>query len=90
MIRVTIEIWPAGYKARAREIALMEIANISDLAPVSDYAIRASCVANPISGQPACNVRGTIKGQSRKNSIFDLLAKAAVLAARSQKRKTTI
>jgi hypothetical protein len=49
-----------------------------------------NAVANPISGQPARTVLETIKGHSRKKSIWALLAKAAVLAARSQKRRTAI
>lgn len=48
MIRVTVELWPGGREARAREIARMDIANISDLAQTSDYGIRASSVANPV------------------------------------------
>jgi hypothetical protein len=82
MIRVTIEIWPGGSKVRAREIARMDIGNISDLAAISSYEIRASSVANPLSRNPvAFSARGTIAGHRRKDSIWALVAKATAWAA---------
>jgi hypothetical protein len=87
LIRVTIEIWPGGCKARAHEVARMDIANISELAPISDYAIWASSGAHRPSGKPAFEARGIIEGHRRKDSIWALVAKAtgwaAALAARS-------
>lgn len=81
MIRITIEIWPSGSEARAREIARMDIANISDLAPMSDYEVWASSIGNPLSGTPAFVARGTIEGHTRKDSIWALVAKATGWAA---------
>lgn len=37
MLRVTIELWPAGFRSEARTIAVADISNTSDLADVSDY-----------------------------------------------------
>ena len=48
MLRVTIEIWPGGDKARARAIAIASVANISELAEVSDYAVSVTEGENPI------------------------------------------
>ena len=83
MIRVTVELWPGGREARAREIARMDIANVSDLAQTSDYGFRASSVANQLSGQPALVVRGTVEGHRRDQSIWALIAKTAGRVAAS-------
>ena len=85
MIRVSIEFWPNGREERAREIARMNIGNISDLAPVSDYEIWASSDANPL-GQPALVVSGIVVTHRRKDSIWALVAKAAGRVAESAKK----
>ena len=47
MIRVIVEILPNGSEARAREVARMNIGNVSDHAAVSEYEIWASNKAHP-------------------------------------------
>lgn len=37
MIYVSIQIWPGGDRARAREIASAQMSNVSGLADVSEY-----------------------------------------------------
>lgn len=37
MLVVTIEVWPGGNPIRKRNIGLLTLANISELADVSDY-----------------------------------------------------
>ena len=86
MIRVTIKIWPGGCEARAREVARMNIANISDLAAVSDYEIWASSDAHRPSGQPAFEASGKVVSHKRKDSIWVLVAKAASWVAASTER----
>lgn len=39
MIRCTIELLPGGDESRARVIGCVEIANVSNLAPVSNYSV---------------------------------------------------
>lgn len=39
MLVVKLELHPGGDASRAREIGRMEIANVSELAPVSDYRV---------------------------------------------------
>jgi len=39
MMRVTVEIWPGGNSLRPRQLAVINIANASRLATVSDYAV---------------------------------------------------
>lgn len=41
MMRVTVEIWPGGDPTESREMVCMDISNISELAPVSDYVVEA-------------------------------------------------
>jgi hypothetical protein len=42
MIVVKVYLWPGGDRTRERELASAEIANISDLAPASTYAVLAA------------------------------------------------
>jgi hypothetical protein len=82
LIHVVIEIWPNGSQTRRREIARMDIGNISDLATVSSYAVEAKSVPNPLAADPvAFSARGTVDGHRRDDSIWALLAKATAWAA---------
>ena len=85
MIRVTIEIWPGGDSARAIEIARMNVANVSNLAPDSTYEIWASSEANKF-GQPAFEASGKVITHRRKDSIWALLAKATSWVAASAEK----
>jgi hypothetical protein len=38
MLVVRVELWPGGYELGKKEIATMKLANVSNLADVSDYA----------------------------------------------------
>ncbi len=40
MLRVTVELLPAGDGSRRRKLATVDIANVSGLAPISDYEVR--------------------------------------------------
>ena len=40
MLVVKVEIWPGGEKAARRTLGQLQIWNVSDLAPVSDYKVR--------------------------------------------------
>jgi hypothetical protein len=75
MIRITVEIWPGGDATRAREIARMNIANVSNFAPDSTYEIWASSDANKF-GQPAFEASGMTVHHTREDSIWMLVAKA--------------
>ena len=80
MIRVCIELHPGGDATRAREIARLDIANISNLAPLSDYAIRAKDIGG-WSGKPAFEASGLTVSHQRRDSIWSLLAVAAARVA---------
>lgn len=52
MLKVTVEIVPAGAEAFRRTIGSMTIGNISHLADVSDYRVSVAEAANPLAGLP--------------------------------------
>jgi hypothetical protein len=77
MIHVVIEIWPHGIETRKREIARMDLGNISEFSAVSSYVVQASSAPNPLAKHPtAFSARGVIEGHRRDDSIWILLAKA--------------
>ena len=77
MLVVTVDLVPGGYERRRRTIGFMQIANVSDLADVSDYAVDATESANPLTGKPPRNATCTVLAYDRKQSIWALLAKAS-------------
>jgi hypothetical protein len=60
-----------------RTIASMSIANISDLAEVSDYRVEAMEGRNPLTGSAPCSFRCVVRGHHRAQSIWALLVKAS-------------
>jgi hypothetical protein len=81
MLRVTVEIWPGGDKTRARAIAIANVANLSDLADVSHYAVSVSEGLNPITNTRPWSLHGHIFQHNRKASVWALIAKVAIWAA---------
>ena len=81
MLRVTVEIWPGGDKTHARSLAIANVANVSDLANVSDYAVSVSEGYNPVTNTPPWSQRGQIYEHDRRTSVWALIAKVAVWAA---------
>jgi hypothetical protein len=86
MIRVTVELWPGGSNARAREIARMNIGSISDRAQAVDYEIWASSDTHAPTGQPAFEASGKVVKHKRNDSIWALLTKATAWVAASAKK----
>lgn len=82
MLRVIVEIWPGGDKARARTLAIANVANVSDLAEVSDYAVSVSEGHNPVTNIPAWSQHGHVFQHDRKTSVWKLIAKVASWAAK--------
>jgi len=77
MLVITVDLVPGGYEPMRRTIAAMKIANISDLADISDYQIVANETSNPLSSTPPRTVRCLIQGHSRRQSVWALIAKAS-------------
>lgn len=76
MLVVKVEIWPGGNEAAAREIGRMEMANISDLAAVSDYSVQIVQAATPRLGVPAFNEQVTVEGHARRDGPWRLVKRA--------------
>jgi hypothetical protein len=81
MLRVTIELWPGGFRSQARVIATADIANISELADLSDYAVSATEGQNPIAKTHPWSGQGEVLQHDRKASVWGLVAKVASWAA---------
>jgi hypothetical protein len=81
MLRVTVVLVPNGNERRSETIARMTIANISNLADVSDYEFSAHERANPVAGTPARETAGTVRHHDRRQSVWSLVGKAALGAA---------
>jgi hypothetical protein len=54
MLRVTVELWQGGDETRARPLAIANVANVSHLADVSDYAVNVSEGYNPLTATRPC------------------------------------
>jgi hypothetical protein len=77
MLRIIVELVPGGYEPAKRELARAELGNVSDLAAVSNYVIRASEGANPLAGTPAWQRTGKIENHQRNRSVWALVERAA-------------
>lgn len=81
MIVVKVYHWPDSDPANAVEIASADIANISDLAPASTYAVLAAERGSIITGLPTQSVGFEIHNHIRRQSVWALVEKVAALAA---------
>ena len=81
MLRITVEIWPGGDKTRACAIATANVANVSDLANVSDYAVSVTEGHNPVTNTPPWTRSGKVFQHDRRTSVWTLVAKVATWAA---------
>lgn len=84
MLIITIDLIPGGYESFRRTIGSMRIANVSNLADVSDYVVDIIEGANPLVGTRARNARCTVERHDRRQTIWALLAKAADEATRAK------
>lgn len=89
MLRVTIELVPGGRENLKRELAVMEISNMSVLAGDDDYAIAiiAKEDVNPVAQRGRWESRGMIFRHDREQSVYALLAKAAGWAAAEAEKR---
>lgn len=81
MLVVTVMLVPGGDRSRAQEIASASITNTSDLADLSNYAVIASERGSDVTGLPDQTVGFEIEGHDRRQSVWSLVAKAALHAA---------
>jgi hypothetical protein len=77
MLKVIIEILPGGSASARRTLGLMTIANLSDLADLSDYEVSASEGANPLTGTPAWTCVTHVRSHPRRQSVWKIVQAAA-------------
>ncbi|WHO37233.1 hypothetical protein PMI04_011685 [Sphingobium sp. AP49] len=76
MMVVKVEIWPGGSEDYALEIGRLEIANLSNLADVSDYAVRLrQTAAEQLEVRPI-DARTIIKAHTRRDGPWALIKRA--------------
>jgi hypothetical protein len=86
MLRIIVEILPGGREHLRCELARADLANVSDLSDVSDYAIVASEDVNALAQRGRWEVRGLITKHDRNQSVWSLVAKAAAWAAKEAEK----
>ncbi|MGY3133417.1 hypothetical protein ACVWZM_004099 [Bradyrhizobium sp. USDA 4501] len=84
MIKVTVEILPGGYAEGRHTIGLMHIANISNLAPRSDYRVDFMEGDNPFAGTKARASTVYVRNHDRKQSAWSLIAAALAALKRAE------
>ncbi len=73
MLMVTVEIWPGGIAELRRTLGLMNIANTSNLADVSSYAVYASEGENRLTGTKSRSCKTVIERHDRRQSVWALI-----------------
>jgi hypothetical protein len=84
MLRIVVDLIPGGFNPLRRTIATMTIANVSNLADRSDYAVEAMEGANGLAGFPPRNISAEVLDHDRRQSVWALISKAAHAAAEAE------
>jgi hypothetical protein len=84
MIAITVDLIPGGVQERRRTIGAMRIANVSDLADVSNYAVHCMEGANPLADTKPRHGSCTVENHDRRQSIWALIARAAEAALQAE------
>jgi hypothetical protein len=77
MIVVTIELLPGGRQHLRKSIATMHISNVSELADVSDYEVKAMEGPNHLAGTQARIAECLVVNHLRRQDVWALLQAAA-------------
>jgi hypothetical protein len=80
MIVVTVTILPGGFAPLRRDIGTLRIANVSNLARISDYSIDVIEAANPLTAAPARIGSCNVEQHDRVQSVWALVERAAAAA----------
>lgn len=76
MMIVKIEVWPGGVEAGSHEIGRMVIANLSNLAEISDYNVHIEQAETLRLHVPAIDTRVTVKSHPRRDGPWALVRRA--------------
>jgi len=87
MIVITVSLWPGGDPKKSVEIANPTIANTSGFSDVADYACLASEKGSEVTRLPTQTSGFEIKQHIRRQSVWALVAAAAMEAAARATRK---
>jgi hypothetical protein len=76
MLVLRLEIWPGGSRDLRRTIGEVRIANVTDLAPVSDYEL--TFTPHNDAGQPLVSKHrhAEVRGHERSDGAWSLVGKA--------------
>jgi hypothetical protein len=84
MLRITVELLPGGDESRAETIATGTIANISGLAPLSNYACNFKTTGYAPLGLEPTDKTATIHGHHRSAGVLKLIYRALGAIGRGQ------
>lgn len=72
MLRVTIEFLPAGQEGKRSTLAVIDIANVSGMRPVSDYSVE---TREPLYGGGEKRRQVLVRRHKRDSGYWPLIAK---------------
>jgi hypothetical protein len=76
MLVITLDLVPGGYESYRHTIGSMRIANLSNLADISDYSVEVMEAANQLTGDPSWNAKCIVLAHDRRQSVWALMARA--------------
>jgi hypothetical protein len=77
MIVVTVTLVPSGCQPYRRDVGMLRISNIADLAGISDYEIDVTEAANHLTGSRARIGSCIVERHDRVQSVWALVERAA-------------
>jgi len=83
MLRITVDLHPAGVSVLRRTVGTMTIANVTNLSDVSDYHVNASEGPNPLTGLPAKTCVCKVYRHQRRQSVWALIGAAIAALERA-------
>ncbi len=88
MIVVKIKLWPGGNENAKRQLARIDMANISSLDDVSDYKFRATKVHSLDGLTSVLDTIGAVKRHARlSETVYSLVRKVLVQLCNQERRK---
>jgi len=85
MIRIVID--QVSMDGTVQALGGATVANISDLAPISDYAVHAEEHTNHVARRSGWQSRGMIAGHDRQQTVWRLVERVAAWAAQEAEER---
>jgi hypothetical protein len=80
MLIVTVTLVPGGFAPLRRDLGILRISNLTDLAPISDYRVDVVEASNPLTEMPGRIGSCRIEDHDRHQSVWVLVERAAAAA----------